>query len=219
MPNIEQEEYNRRWASEHYGALHAGYWKFFLRFIDREIPVDATASRSILDVGCGAGHISRYFAEEKKLKITGIDLSDVGVAQCAQAVPTGKFRVHDLTQPMPFDAGSFDYIWCSEVLEHLFSPLYALQQMKRVLKPNGKILLTVPYHDRLKNVGIALFAFERHYSPTYPHIQYFTRRSLTDLVQQAGLRVNWIGHCGMGKPLRDWIVPTNHLLVAEQGGE
>lgn len=215
MSDIEKQEYDKRWAAENYGALHAGYWKFFLKFIDRVIP-DQAEGKTLLDVGCGAGHLAEYLTKEKSLSVTGIDLSEVGVEKSKERVPSGDFRVHDLSQPMPFDDASFDFVWCSEVLEHLFSPLFALQEIRRILKPQGQLMVTVPYHDKLKNVGIALLAFERHYDPTYPHIQYYTHKSLANVTRQAGLEVEWMGKCGSDKGLRDWIVPTNHLMLARR---
>jgi ubiquinone/menaquinone biosynthesis C-methylase UbiE len=115
---------------------------------------------------------------------------------------------------MPFDDASFDFIWCSEVLEHLFSPLAALKEIRRVLKPGGQFRCTVPYHGLLKNLGIALFAFERHYDPEYPHIRFFTKKSLKALVQRAGLNVTQVGACGSNLGLRDVLVKTNILLAA-----
>lgn len=215
LTNIEQQEYDRRWQDEKYGALHAGYWKSFIAFIHRVIPDDASG-KTILDVGCGVGHLAEYLTDEKSMQVTGIDLSEVALEKSRQRVPRGEFRSHDLTQPMPFEDSTFDYVWCSEVLEHLFSPLFALKEIRRVLKPGGQLMVTVPYHDRLKNVGIALLAFEQHYDPTYPHIQYFTRKSLANLTQQAGLQVQWMGRCGSDRGLRDWIVPTNHLMLAKR---
>lgn len=123
---------------------------------------------------------------------------------------------HDLTNPLPMEDNSIDIIWCSEVLEHLFSPLYVLEEMHRVLRAGGTILITVPYHGMLKNVAIALLAFERHYDPTYPHIRFFTKKSLSSLVTQAGMKIEHVGTCGGQFGLRDRLSPTNILLAAKK---
>jgi len=65
-------------------------------------------------------------------------------------------------------------------------------------------------------IGIALFAFERHYDPTYPHIRFFTKRSLSDLVERAGLKIESIGACGSNLGIRDWLVKTNILIAARR---
>ncbi|MHA1712712.1 MAG: class I SAM-dependent methyltransferase [Candidatus Ranarchaeia archaeon] len=53
---------------------------------------------------------------------------------------------------LPFKDGSFDYIVCTEVLEHLYHPHIAIDEMCRLLRPNGKLILTTrfifPIHDK-----------------------------------------------------------------------
>ena len=58
------------------------------------------------------------------------------------------------TYRLPFCDNVFDVALCTEVLEHLHTPLRALREMRRVLKPGGKLLLTTP------------FAYPIHYAPT-----------------------------------------------------
>ena len=53
-------------------------------------------------------------------------------------------QCHNLQVPFPFPDGSFDSILGIEVFEHLFDPAYALSEMRRVLKPSGHIILSVP---------------------------------------------------------------------------
>jgi SAM-dependent methyltransferase len=48
-------------------------------------------------------------------------------------------------QKFPFEAGSFDSILCNQVLEHVFNPEEFIKEIHRVLKPNGVIILTVPF--------------------------------------------------------------------------
>ena len=113
--------------------------------------------------------------------------------------------------------GSFDVIWCSEVLEHLFDPGFALREMNRVLARGGKMLVTVPHHGIFKDVLIALFKWEEHFAPDNPHIRFFTRKSLARLAVSAGFVEIETKTCGMNKPLRDLIVATNILLKARKG--
>lgn len=51
----------------------------------------------------------------------------------------------DVNEPLPIESDSFDTVVCSDVLEHLHSPTVALSEMSRVLRPGGKILLSVPF--------------------------------------------------------------------------
>ena len=86
--------------------------------------------------------------------------------------------------------------------------------MHRILKPNGRLLVTVPYHGRFKNILIALFNWDDHFVPSSPHIRFYTNRSLSRIVSAAGFHSNKIKTCGMGRPLRDLFVATNILLRA-----
>jgi SAM-dependent methyltransferase len=216
--NIEQSEYDGRWGDDNnnYSAASAGYTPHFLRFMDRWLStLHAGQPVRVLEIGCGDGYFSEQLAK-RGCQVTGIDLSPVGVAKAQSRVPNGKFLVHDLTEPLPFEDGSVDAVWCSEVLEHLFAPLFVLEQVRRVLRPGGVLMATVPYHGLIKNLGIALLAFERHYDPTYPHIRFFTKNTLTDLARKAGLRSQSITTCGSNLGIRDWIAPTNILLAAQK---
>ena len=60
----------------------------------------------------------------------------------------------------------------------------ALGEIRRVLRPGGRALITVPYHGRLQAARIALTRFEAHFDPLGQHVRFFTRRSL---VERAGV--------------------------------
>jgi hypothetical protein len=91
--------------------------------------------------------------------------------------------------------------------------------MHRVLRPGGRLLVTVPYHGGVKNVLIALFRWDEHFTPSNPHLRFFTPHTLSRIVQAAGFTDLRATSCGMGRPLRDLIVPTNILLRATRGPE
>jgi ubiquinone/menaquinone biosynthesis C-methylase UbiE len=121
-----------------------------------------------------------------------------------------------VAEPLPFANESYEVVWCSEVLEHLFAPDFALREISRVMARGGRLLVTVPYHGRVKDVLIALFRWDEHFSPTNPHIRFFTRNTLTQLAGQAGFQKIRTRTCGMNQPLRDLFVATNLLLAARK---
>lgn len=217
--NTEQAEYDRRWGADdiNYGGQYAGYTPHFLAFMKKHAStLSSGEGKRALEIGCGDGFFSKELFD-MGFGIAGVDLSPVGVEKSKERCPEGEFRVHDLNNPLPFDDASFDVTWCSEVLEHLFAPLVALQEIERVLRPGGLALFTVPFHGLLKNVAIAIAAFEKHYDPEYPHIQYYTKKSLTKIVEKAGFRLEEVSHCGSNlSKLRDTVFPTNILLAARK---
>ena len=220
--STEVDEYDARWRESasggtSYSAATIGYTPNFLKFMDEGLshvrPKTVAGRVRALEVGCGDGFFTNELAS-RNCDAVGIDLSPVGVETARRRYPSASFEVHDLTRPLPFDDASFDFVWCSEVLEHLFAPLAVLEQVRRVLRPHGRFCATVPYHGMLKNIGIALMGFEKHYDPTYPHIRFFTKRSLAGLADRAGLEVESVGACGSNLGLRDVLVKTNILLAA-----
>lgn len=169
------------------------------------------AATPILEVGCGDGSFTKELARYSP-NITAIDISESQIAENARRFNGITFRQHDVAEQFPFEDNSFGVIWCSEVLEHLFDPAFALREMRRILKPGGKLLVTVPYHGYFKNVLIALFKFDEHYTPSNPHIRFYTKNTLGRIARQAGFADVRMETCGMAKPLRDLFVPTNILL-------
>jgi hypothetical protein len=67
-----------------------------------------------------------------------------------------------------------------------------------------------------KNLCIALFKWDHHFDPEYPHIRFFTHNTLGNLARKAGFAEIEVATCGMGKPLRDLLIPTNLLLRARK---
>jgi SAM-dependent methyltransferase len=137
----------------------------------------------VLDLGCGAG---RFLTA---LKDAGADPVGVEIAEAAaeRARATGvEVRLVEPDGTLPFGHGEFDLVWCSEVLEHVPDTLGLLHETRRVLKPGGRLLLTVPYHGRLQAAAIALTRFDQHFDPLGQHVRFFTRRSLASTLEAAG---------------------------------
>jgi SAM-dependent methyltransferase len=212
----QKDYYDKYWATgqTQYSGNNQGYatnLRNWMRAQLRDLPDDA----AILEVGCGDGSFTRDLAQ-LSTRVTAVDISASQIERNARAHPEIKFRQHDVAQPFPFANAAFDVIWCSEVLEHLFDPGFAVREMHRVLAPGGRLLVTVPYHGVFKDVLIALFRWDEHFSPGNPHIRFFTRQTVSQLAESAGFVEIKTTTCGMNKPLRDLIVATNILLTARK---
>jgi len=90
----------------------------------------------LLDVGCGTKPYKQLFNVSAYI---GLEIDSVFSRQrdIADYFYDGK--------KFPFDDASFDSVLCNQVLEHVFNPDEFLEQLNRVLKPNGSLLLTVPF--------------------------------------------------------------------------
>jgi len=137
----------------------------------------------LLDVGCGPGGNLKTFLEHG-WDVYGVEMSEVAVAQARERVGD---RIHLGTlETAPFKDESFDVILFSHSLEHLFSPFDALGRVRRLLKPDGMIVIAVPNADSLEArlFGRWWFAWD---PPR--HLYHFEKATLNRLLERAGFRV------------------------------
>lgn len=109
----------------------------------------------ILDAGCGEG-IYTLFLAQREASLTGVDLSYGYVAVARELTKSLGLRADHLVcdlAHLPLHQGYFDWVICNSVLEHVDEDLLALEEMRRVLKPQGVLFLTVDCEDRLLTVG------------------------------------------------------------------
>ena len=120
------------------------------------------AGATALDVGCREGIQTRWL-EARGYVVTSIDKEPQ--YQSAQTV--------DIEQGLPFPDAAFDLIWCSEVIEHLHNVPHALQEFRRVLKPQGNLIITTPnsYFWLMRSLQLLGFTPSRLQNPD--HKQFF----------------------------------------------
>jgi SAM-dependent methyltransferase len=101
---------------------------------------------SILDFGCGSARIIRLYRYMSGVRLVGTDANPECISWCREHVPGCEFHINELEPPLSFAKGSdFDLIISLSVFTHipLEQQICWLQEMKRVLKPNGFLLCTV----------------------------------------------------------------------------
>ncbi|WP_317930897.1 class I SAM-dependent methyltransferase [Halioxenophilus sp. WMMB6] len=101
----------------------------------------------VLDIACGTGNWL-LACREKGATVAGVDLSERAIEACKQAMPEGHFYSAN-AEMLNFKDNSFDLVTCLGSLEHFIDPGQALDEMVRVLKDNGELLLLVPNKDFL----------------------------------------------------------------------
>lgn len=127
---------------------------FIIRWIERcrlniiRNFVAAAPGGRLLEVGCGGGHVLQMFRE---LDLTGVDVSGEMIRKAHRNLKG--YRVELLKgelETLGLPAGAYDKIICTEVLEHVVDPTSILEHIHRLLKPNGRVVITFP-NDHLIN--------------------------------------------------------------------
>ncbi len=139
--------------------------------------------RSVLEVGSGTGNITQFLcANGREVMATDIvpsyrhELERMFDGQ--SNVRVGKYDLNEKA-PEEFVADPFDTVVCLNVLEHIEDDLFALDQIRRVLKPGGKLALLVPAHQFLYG------EFDR----ALGHFRRYERRELASKFEKTGFTV------------------------------
>jgi SAM-dependent methyltransferase len=115
----------------------------FKTLISEQLDSRPLSQLRVLDWGVGCGRLSRYFIEEGA-SVVGIDIDAGNIAWCRENLKPGEFLEVELMPPTRLRSNDFDVIISSSVLSHLTEDaMHAwLQELNRVLKPNGVALLS-----------------------------------------------------------------------------
>lgn len=197
--NIEvRQYYDAYWADGPVAAISRG--------LADVLEAHVAGSGQVLDVGCGDGSASGAWLAGRCGGYVGVDVSPAAV-ESARASGLDARTIDDAGE-LPFPGESFDAAICTEVLEHLFDPLGALAEIRRVLRPGGTVVVTVPNVANWRyRTDLALFGrFNPRadsLSPTEPwrdpHLRFFTQAALGRMIARTGLEpVGLGGHSELG---------------------
>lgn len=150
--------------------------------------LDLKESTVVREVGCKFA-ILRDLLEKAPVKTNyaAVDI-DEATLQKIPRYDSNTFICQNVNLGLPFENLSADYIFCLEVLEHLENPTYFLAEVKRVLKPGGKLVLSVPnpycWMELIWNI--------RRLPDSEGHIASFSHLNINALLGFAGLKLNAI---------------------------
>jgi len=153
----------------------------------------------MLEGGCGLGNYIGYY-DTRGVNVIGLDFAQKALHTLHRRAPHLKLAGGDVSQ-MPFADETFDLYYSGGVVEHFEGGAdSALSEARRVLKPDGTLLISVPYYNPLRKL-LAPFRGVEWRRVTQPTVdadpehskqffQYaYTRREFTDLLNRAGLDV------------------------------
>jgi len=112
----------------------------------RFLAVSQLLSGNVLDVACGTGTLSKYYAGA----YVGLDISDVAIKKAAEnRRKDAKFMALDFTKSRVTANGEYDCAYLGEFLEHIEKDEFVFENVIKLLKPNAKIIVSVPNGDRI----------------------------------------------------------------------
>ena len=172
-----QDYYEELWRSLP-AKLTPPDWHLRRHFLLAEL----RGSERVLDLGCGDGAFTAE-AARAGAQVVGADVAEAALRRARERHTGLDFRQISFDDPLTFQDGRFDVVWSSEVIEHVADTARWLSEIRRVLVPRGRLLLTTPSHGRLR---VALGGIERFSEPLGDHLHLYTRRSLRSLLIDFG---------------------------------
>ncbi len=182
--------------------------KTYIMFLDTRLKkiINLTVSakpKKILDIGCGTGFLITNLQKElPRATYYGIDV---------YKKPRGlkaHYKVGDITKGLPYKNGEFDLVILGEVIEHVPNPDFILQEINRVLKKNGKLIVSTPNLVSWMNRILVLLGIQPLYTETSSdvvlgrffrflgqgnsvqgHLKIFTFKSLKEILEKEKFKI------------------------------
>lgn len=213
IPDAYSENYERMAADHLEHASRTGENPFIDEELWREaeestralIRAHVSPGGRVLDVGVGTGRLLGPLSEYDR---HGIDVSWPYLEVAAAA---GIECAYSKAEEMPYADGVFDAVACTDVLEHVFEPKVVLDQIRRVLRPGGALILRVPYREPLQGYLAPGFPYE------LAHLRSFDEHSIRLLLEKiGGLSVlDWTSVGYRPDPLRSKLsLPRGNWTIA-----
>jgi SAM-dependent methyltransferase len=149
-------------------------------FVPERIPLFVEAighGKRVLDLGCRSGALTRHFLEGNS--VVGLDV-DAAALEKARALGIEPVQAN-VEEPLPFEEGSFDAVVAGELLEHLQFPDALVAEAKRVLRPGGVLVGSVPNAFRVQSRLRFLRGRAPEDDPT--HLRMFSADAMRELLR------------------------------------
>jgi len=172
--------------------------------------IGAKASGVMLDLACGPGTLLARLAPAMRLSV-GVDVTpkmiQMARATCAASPATTHF-IESLAECLPVATAAIDCVVTRLSIHHFLDPLVVLREVKRILKPDGVLVIgdlvssEDPTEGRLHN------ALEQLRDPT--HVRMLPASELLQVVGAAGFRVTVTDHWRQDRQFQEWAAIVAH---------
>ncbi|MFN3551297.1 MAG: class I SAM-dependent methyltransferase [Endomicrobiia bacterium] len=167
--------YQQMYLQEEYYWWHIAKRKLVVNFIPK-------TNCKILDVGCGTGKLMEELLQNGHL-VYGIENEPTAIEFCKKR-GIEKIQIFNLEENLNIDNDSFDVITCLDVLEHIEKDENLIKEFKRIVKPSGILILTVPSYMWLWSYWDEILGHKRRYN----------KKILFEKMQKVGFQIVKISH-------------------------
>ena len=184
MKDIVREQYNEK--ANTYDRRWSGYLDKTLTFLQSWAQI--SPSETVLDIACGTGELERLLLQENpQQRITGVDISEEMLTTAKQklsAYPKVSWHTASASE-LPFGNCSYDVAISASSFHYFDDPIASLKEMKRVLKPGGRVIILDWCKDywgtQILDLGLKVF------DPAYQ--QCYTQPEFHNLLTKAGFEI------------------------------
>jgi len=179
--------------------------------------LEENTSASVLDCGCNNGKLTKIVGRKIGTEqLYGIELVDLWIPH-AREQGVKVYQV-DLNQRLPMEDDTFDVVFASQIIEHLYNTDLYIKEIWRVLKPGGYAVISTPNLASLHCIIMLLLGFQPTFVsdvvrvgnpfygrqrdvarfPAHSHLRTFNWRSLKELFEYYGFKVEkmtGVGYC------------------------
>lgn len=186
-----------QWAEAYATANAEG---FFNAWYEKPAMLDLLGDvnrHRILDAGCGSGPTSTALTV-RGAHVSGFDISAAMIEIARRNLPGTDLRVHDLTEPLPWDDDTFDTVVASLVLHYVHDWSRPLAELRRVLTVGGRLLVSVNHpgafpivHPDLDYFAITEYTEDYDFAGTSVDLTFFHRplSAMARSFAEAGFRI------------------------------
>jgi 2-polyprenyl-3-methyl-5-hydroxy-6-metoxy-1,4-benzoquinol methylase len=144
---INDQRFSLPWfdAIDHRFMLGARLYSTNVRPFDRIIPFDQIAGKSVLEIGCGMG-LHTELMTRAGARVTAVDLSPTSVEATHRRLELKKLNARVIegdAEKLPFDDGSFDFVWSWGVIHHSANTGRVVREIARVCRPDAETRIMV----------------------------------------------------------------------------
>lgn len=171
-----------------------------------------SGKKRVFELGSGNGSVASIFAKAG-WDVTGVDPSIEGVRQANQNYPELKIYLGSAYDNLVDEYGRFPVVTSLEVVEHVYFPRRWATTLFSILEPGGTAIISTPYHGYSKNLALALTGkFDAHFTALWDHghIKFWSIKTLTQLLQEAGFTDIHFKRVGRIPPLAKSMIAIAH---------